>query len=478
MNYSIVFTIVGYALKFEGLFLLLPMGISIIYKENNFYWYLLVAILAFLLGSLLTLNKISNKKMYAKEGLLSVALSWIVMSIFGAVPFVLTGDIPNYIDALFETVSGFTTTGASILSEVESLNHSALFWRSFTHWIGGMGVIVFIMAILPLTGGSSMNLMKAESPGPSVDKLVPRVKDTARVLYLIYIFLTLAEIIILLCLKMPVFDAVATTVGTVGTGGFGIKNDSLAGYSSAIQITVGIFMLLSGVNFSAYFLIITRKFKAAFKMEEVRWYLILIFTATLIIVINTRSYYDNLFDNIKDAFFQVSSITSSTGFSTANFDVWPSLSKTVLVTCMFIGACAGSTGGGIKVSRFLIFAKNIKKELSLMAHQREIKKIRIDGHLISHDTVRSTNVYLTIYMFIYIISLLIISADNFSFTTNFTAIVATINNIGPGLDAVGPACNFGSFSILSKLVLIFDMLAGRLELFPIMIMFHHSVWKK
>lgn len=478
MNYSMVLYILGYMLKFESAFLLLPALVGLIYQEHQGLSFLLVAALCMIFGLVLTRKKPVSSTLYTREGFVTVALSWIVMSIFGALPFVLAGDIPFYVDALFETISGFTTTGASILTDVEALSHAGLFWRSFTHWIGGMGVFVFILSILPLMGGSTMNLMKAESPGPSVSKLVPHVKDTAMILYGIYIAITLCEILLLCAFGMPLFDALTTSFGTVGTGGFGIKNSSIAGYSPALQIIVTIFMILSGVNYTFYFCLLSRKVKDAFRIEEVRWYFIIILAATGVIIYNTKQLYPTLSDTMRHAFFQVGSIITTTGYATTDFDLWPSLSKTILVILMFVGACAGSTGGGMKVSRLVILFKTIRKELSLIIHPREIRKIRIDGHVVEHATLRSTNVFLVIYFVTLLGSTLLISVDEFDFTTNFTAVVSMLNNIGPGLNLVGPTQNFSIFSVFSKFVLMFDMLAGRLELFPIMILFMPSTWRK
>lgn len=478
MNYSMVLYILGYMLKFESAFLMLPALVGLIYHERQGLPFVFVAALCMILGLLLTHRKPASSTLYTREGFVTVALSWIVMSIFGALPFVLAGDIPFYVDALFETISGFTTTGASILTDVEALSHASLFWRSFTHWIGGMGVFVFIMSILPLMGGSTMNLMKAESPGPSVSKLVPHVKDTAMILYGIYIAITLCEILLLCAFGMPLFDALTTSFGTVGTGGFGIKNSSIAGYSPALQIIVTIFMILSGVNYAFYFCLLSRKIKDAFRIEEVRWYFLIILAATGVIVYNTKPLYPTLSETVRHAFFQVGSIITTTGYATTDFDLWPSLSKTILVILMFIGACAGSTGGGMKVSRLVILFKTIRKELSLIIHPREIRKIRIDGHVIEHATLRSTNVFLVIYFVTLLASTLLISVDEFDFTTNFTAVVSMLNNIGPGLNLVGPTQNFSIFSVFSKFVLMFDMLAGRLELFPVMILFMLSTWRK
>lgn len=466
MNYSIVLYILGCVLKFESAFLVLPALVGLIYREHASVSYLAVAVLCLTLGVLLTHKKPRSTNLYTREGFVAVALSWIIMSIFGAIPFVLTGDIPFYVDALFETISGFTTTGSSILTDVESISKASLFWRSFSHWIGGMGVFVFIMAILPMMGGSTMNLMKAESPGPSVSKLVPHVKDTAKILYGIYIAITICEATILRALGMPLFDSLTTTFGTVGTGGFGIRNDSIAGYSPAIQITITVFMILSGINYTAYFYILTGKIKELFKIEEVRWYLAIIFGSVAVITWNVRSLYPTFSETLRHAFFQVGSIITTTGYATTDFDLWPALSKTLLVTLMFIGACAGSTSGGIKVSRILILLKTIRKELSLIIHPRQVKKIRMDGHPVDHETLRSANVFLVVYFVLLLTSMLLISVDEFDFSTNFTSVVTVLNNIGPGLNLVGPTQNFSIFSPFSKFVLMFDMLAGRLELFP------------
>lgn len=478
MNYSIVLYILGCVLKFESAFLVLPIFVGLIYKEDSSLSYLLVALICLGLGLLLTRKKPKSPNLYTREGFVTVALSWIVMSIFGALPFVLTEDIPSYVDALFETISGFTTTGASILSEVETLTKASLFWRSFTHWIGGMGVFVFIMAILPLMGGSTMNLMKAESPGPSVSKLVPHVKDTAKILYGLYIAMTFCEVILLTIFGMPLFDSLTTSFGTVGTGGFGIKNDSITSYAPALQNIVTIFMILSGVNYVAYFYLITGKIKETFHLEEVRWYFLIILATAGIITVNTLSMYPSVGETMRHAFFQVGSIITTTGYSTTDFDLWPEMSKSILVILMFMGACAGSTGGGMKVSRLVILFKTIRKELSLIIHPREVKKIRMNGHVVEHEVVRATNVFLVIYFAVLMISTLLISIDEFGFTTNFTAVVATLNNIGPGLELVGPTQNFSIFSVFSKFVLMFNMLAGRLELFPMMVLLMPTTWKR
>lgn len=479
MNYIMVLHIIGWIVEFEGGFLLLPGFVGLLYGEYSAsITYFLTAIICCLIGFLMRRKKPQNFDLYAREGFAAVALSWIAMSVLGAIPFVAVGDIPNYVDALFETISGFTTTGASILPEVEHLTHAGLFWRSFTHWIGGMGVFVFIMSILPLMGGSTINLMRAESPGPSVSKLVPRVRDTAKILYQIYIGVTLLEILLLCICRMPLFDAFTITFGTVGTGGFGVRNDSIAGYSPAIQIVITVFMVMSGMNYVFYFALLRGKFKDAFSIEEVRWYLFIVLASVAMITWNIRPLYGSFGETTRHAFFQVGSILTTTGYSTVDFDMWPQLSKTVLLTIMFIGGCAGSTSGGIKVSRLVILAKAAKKEVATLMHPRLVKRIQMDGHNLSHETIRSTNVFISVYCLVMVASVLLIALDEFDFTTNFTAVVATLNNIGPGLAGVGPAHNFGFFSNFSKIVLMFDMLAGRLELFPMLIVLSPSCWKR
>ena len=404
-------------------------------------------------------------------------MSWIVLSLFGCLPFVFSGAIPSFTDALFETVSGFTTTGASILAEVEHLPKAMLMWRSFTHWVGGMGVLVFIMAFIPLSGGQNIHIMKAESPGPSVSKLVPRVKTTALILYSIYFVLTLIEFVLLLFGDMSVFDALNTALATAGTGGFGIKNDSIAGYSPYHQWVITIFMLLFGVNFNAYYFILFGNARKAFKMEEVRWYFIIVAVSVAVITIELFRSAVPFANALRDSSFQVASIITTTGFSTADFNLWSGTSRTILVMLMFVGACAGSTGGGMKVSRFVILFKTVFKELDSYIHPKRIQKLSLDGKPIEHDVVRSINVYFITFTVIFAASLLLVSLEGKDLVTNFTAVAATINNIGPGLELAGPTQNFGHFSILTKYVLMFDMLAGRLELFPLLILFHPSVWR-
>ena len=479
MNYAIVFRLLGYILMIEGALLLLPAAASLIYGE----WmvlavFLLTAAVSAGIGFALRAIKPRSKVFYMREGFAATALSWIVISVVGAVPFVLTGCIPNPVDALFETVSGFTTTGASILPEVESLPKGILFWRSFTHWIGGMGVLVFLLSLLPLTGGSHVNLMKAESPGPQVDKLVPKVQSTAKILYGIYLALTLLELVFLLAGGMPLFEAMLTSFGTAGTGGFGFRNDSFASFSPYIQWVVTIFMILFGVNFNAYFLLLMRRFRRAAASEEVRAYFLIIAVAVGIITCNIYSMYNGLGEALRHAAFQVGSIITTTGFSSCDFDLWPTLSKEILVMLMFVGACAGSTGGGIKVSRLLLLGKSLKKELKQALHPQVVAPVRMDGKLVNHETIRATNVYVAAYIFIFAASFLLISLDGFDMVTNFTAIAATLNNIGPGLNQVGPMMNFSGYSNPAKLVMIFDMLAGRLEIFPMLVLFLPDTWRR
>lgn len=478
MNYRIITYIVGWVFNLQAIFMVLPILTAVIYGEKDIFAFLTAIIICLVIGLPLTRKKLSNKVFYIKDGCVAVALSWVVLSITGAIPFVLSGSIPHPIDAIFETVSGFTTTGASILAEVESLPKSILFWRSFTHWIGGMGVLVFLLSLLPLAGGYHMNLMRAESPGPSVSKLVPKVQSTAKILYGIYLGMTVLQIIFLLLGGVPLFDTLCITFGSAGTGGFGIKNDSLGSYSTYCQVVTTIFIILFGVNFSAYYLILTKKFKAAFHIEEIRYYFGIILASIILIAINTRHMFSGFAQAFQQSAFQVGSIITTTGYSTTDFNQWPALSKTILVLLMFIGACAGSTGGGIKVSRIILLLKAARKEFQLYLHPNAVKKIKMDQKTVPHETLRSTNIFLSVYLIIFCGSVLLISLDNFDLITNFTAVAATLNNIGPGLEIVGPMGNFSSFSYLSKSVLIFDMLAGRLEIFPLLLLFFKNTWKK
>lgn len=477
MNTKMIKYLVGYILKTEALLMLLPCLVALVYREKTGYYFLFASVICALAGYLISRKKPDNTVFYLKEGCVTTALSWIALSFFGCLPFYLSGEIPKFIDALFETISGFTTTGASILSDVEVLSHCTLFWRSFTHWIGGMGVLVFILAIMPMTNGSSMNLMKAESPGPSVGKLVPKVRQTARILYIIYFALTVLQFILLIIGKMPVFDALTTSIGTAGTGGFGIKNDSLASYSTYVQWVVTIFMILFGINFNAYYLILIKNIKSVFSLEEVRYYFYIVIGAVGIIFVHLLQTATSISKAFTDASFQVASIISTTGFSTTDFDQWSGTCKTVIVLLTFTGACAGSTAGGMKISRITILIKSIFKELRAYIHPKSIHHITIEGKKIDDDVSRSANAYLATFFVIFAASLFLVSFEDHDFITNFTAVATTMNNVGPGLELVGPTCNFGFFNPFTKLVLMFDMLAGRLELFPLLLLFHPVLWK-
>lgn len=478
MNYKVILHTLGLVLNIEGACMALPLICALCYNDTeSFKIYLMCMLLCILVGSLLTLIKSKNKNIYSKEGFVIAALTWIVISMFGAIPFTISGYIPSYIDAVFETVSGFTTTGASILYDVEVIPNAHLLWRSFTHWIGGMGVLVFLMALVPHDNGSTMYIIRAESPGPSVSKLVPKVKSTAKILYLIYIGLTITQITIMLLGGTSLFDSVTYTFGTAGTGGFGIKNSSVGDYSPFIQNVITVFMILFGIDFSLYYLLLTRKIRSLTKSDEFKAYILIIVISAIVISLNTSHMFADYKTSLRHSFFQVASIMTTTGYSTTDFDLWPSLSKTILVTLMFVGACAGSTGGGIKVSRILILLKSIRKEIKIAAHPKSTHKIAMNGKTIDNETVRTVCVYLAVYVMIFVVSILIISLDNFDSTTNFTAVAATINNIGPGLSLVGPTRNFAEFSILSKIVLSLDMLIGRLEIFPILMLFSHNTWR-
>ena len=480
MNFRMIKQTLGYLLLFEAAFLLVPMITAAVYYEPAFFAFLITSLLSVICGILLVrFGKPKNKLLFARDGFAIVSASWVLISLFGAFPFIFSGAIPSFIDALFETVSGFTTTGASILSDVESLPRSILMWRSFTHWVGGMGVLVFIIAFLPLSGGQNMHIMKAESPGPSVSKLVPRVKNTAIILYVIYIALTLLQFVFLLLAGNTVFDSVNLAFATAGTGGFGIRNDSMASFAPSTQIIVTVFMLLFSINFNSYYLILKRKFKDAMN-TEVRVFLYIVTSAIVIIAFNIlgSTGAENLGDAFRHSAFTVASLISTSGFSTLDFNLWPELSKTLLVFVMFIGACAGSTGGGIKVSRIILMFKGMTRELSKLTHPKEIKKITLDSRPVEHEVIRSTNAYIVCYIALFAVSVFLLSFNGYDSTTNFTAVTATINNIGPGLNAVGPTSNFGFFSPFSKLVLIFDMIAGRLELFPLLVLFAPSTWRK
>ena len=478
MNYSIIFYILGWICIFQTGFMALPCLVAVIYGEREIIGFLLSMLICLVIGVPLVLRKPKRQIYYTAESMATVSLSWIVLSLTGALPFLLTGSIQNPVAAVFEIASGFTTTGASILPEVESLSHCILFWRSFTHWVGGMGVLVFILSLLPLTGGSHMNLMKAESPGPSVERMLPKVKTTAMILYQIYFAMTVVQIVVLILAGMPVFDAFCIAFGTAGTGGFAITNNSLAAYAPHLQTITAVFCLLFGVNFNVYFLLVMKNFRGAFSSEEPRAYFGIVACAVAIITATTASFYHSAGRALHEAFFQVASIITTTGFGTTDFDLWPSAPKTVLVLLMLIGACAGSTGGGFKVSRLVIAMKNAHKEFKLFLHPNMVCKVKMDGKSVDLSVTRSINIFLVLYVLIFAVSNLLVSLDGYDLVTNFTAVAATFNNIGPGLAMVGPTQNFGFFSNFSKLVLIFDMLAGRLEIFPLMMLFYPPTWRK
>ena len=479
MNFSVILYLLGNVLLLEGVLMLLPCVTALIYREPQGVIYLLVALLCALLGYFLRRGRSQKLIFYAKEGFVAVGLSWIVLSLAGAIPFVLTGEIPSYTDALFETISGFTTTGASILRDVEALSHVSLLWRSFTHWIGGMGVIVFLLALLPASGGYNMNRMRAESPGPQVGKLVPKVSETAKILYSIYMFITVLEIVVLIVAGMPVFDALCISFGSAGTGGFGVLNDSCASYAPHLQWIITLFIILFGVNFNAYYYLLRSKNKKeAFQIEEVRVYFAVILLSVIFISFNIRSFFATYSEALRHSAFQVGSIITTTGFATTDFNLWPNFSKTILVLLMFVGACAGSTGGGIKVSRIIIFNRTVQAEVRRFIHNRSVEMVRMDGKSLDQDTVRSVSVYLVAYVLIFVASVFLLSLTGTDLVTDFTAVAATLNNIGPGLNAVGPTGNYADMSLIAKYVLMFDMLAGRLELFPMLLLVVPATYRK
>ncbi|MDO5142172.1 MAG: TrkH family potassium uptake protein [Eubacteriales bacterium] len=479
MNLAIVRYLIGWMLGVESVFLLLPVVTALLYREPVVLAYLGVSAACMAVACLSCRKKPANTRFYAREGFVAVALCWIVLAGTGALPLWLSGEIASPVDALFEAVSGFTTTGATILSDVEALSHASLLWRSVTHWIGGMGVLVFMLIILPLAGGQTIYLMRAESPGPSVSKMSPHIRDTALILYAIYFGLTVLHLLLLVVGGMSVFDAACTAMATAGTGGFGLWNDSFAHYHSYyLQGVTTLFMILCGVNFSAYYLLLTRRWREALRIEEVRLYLGLITGAALLIACDVRGMFGNFWQSLHHASFQVASIITTTGFSTVDFDQWPALSKCVLVLLMFVGACAGSTGGGTKCARILLIVKSIRNEMQYLIHPRAVRVHKMDGRRVSHEVMRSVNVFFVAYLLLFILSVLLLSITNEALVTNFTAVAATLNNIGPGLELVGPTANFGFFSPLSKCVLMFDMLAGRLEVFPMLLLFAPATWRR
>ena len=461
----------------EALLLIFPLIINFIYQENNLFAFALTISILMVVGTLLIMVKPKDKRMFVREGFVIVGLAWIVLSLFGALPFTISGEIPNYIDAFFETVSGFTTTGASILTDVEAMSKSMLFWRSFTHWIGGMGVLVFVLAILPNSEGQNIYLLKAESTGPQVGKLVSKVRFTARILYIIYFGLTLLEVILLLLGKNSLYESIVMSFGTAGTGGFGIYADSVGGFNIYSQVVIAIFMMLFGINFNIYYLVLIGKIKQAIKSEELRWYLVVILLSTTMITANLMINLNQTFGiALKDAYFQVSSIMTTTGFATVDFNLWPTFSKTILIIIMFVGGCAGSTGGGIKVSRIVILFKSLKREIQKLLHPNSVAPIKMEGEVVDGTVVKGVNVYFAFVMILLFAGTLLVSFDGLDFTSTFTGVVACINNIGPGLSLVGPMGNFDCFSYFSKIILSILMLIGRLEVYPILILFLPKTW--
>ncbi len=483
MNVKFVFRITAISVFVTSLFLLPSVAIALHDSQPRNALVYLGVIGVMMLYSLVVLLATRRYKLtfYAQEGMASTAISWLLISLFGALPFFFTGEIPNYIDALFEMVSGFTTTGSSILSNVEELSRCNLFWRSFSHWLGGMGMLVFVLAVIPRTKkeeGSGIYLMRAESPGPSVGKMTPHLRQTAIILYVIYILLTIICVAFLLMGGMPLFESLCTAFGTAGTGGFGIKNDSMGSFSSYLQGVVTVFMFLFGINFNIYYLLILRQFKSVFKNEELRYYVFIAVSAVVLIAINIRDMFSGFFQALHHAAFQVSSIITTTGYSTVDFEQWPSFSKSILFLLMFIGACAGSTGGGLKVVRLILLGKNIWKTIVKTLNPRKVHTIIMDGRAVDATVSNSVNAYLAIYCAIILVSFAVVSLDNYSIGTNFSAVVTCFNNIGPGFEMVGATSNFSHYSTLSKLVLTCDMLLGRLEIFPLLALFSPNLWSR
>ncbi len=479
MNKKMIIYILGKMLGVEGALLLIPALVSLIYGEKTGVSFLIVAAVLGVIFLIFGRKKPKNNRIYGKEGFAIVGLAWILWSLFGAIPFVITGSVPNYIDAFFETVSGFTTTGSTILQEIESLPMGINFWRCFTHWIRGMGVLVFVMMVTSLDDENAMPLMRAEVPGPEADKLVPKARSTAKILYQMYFVLTAAEVVLLMFGGMNLYDALVHSFSTAGTGGFSNRNSSVAFYDSAyIDGVITVFMILFGINFNLYFLLLLKNWKSVLKNEELRAYLGIIAAAVAVITINILSIYENVFHAFRYASFQVASVITTTGFYTADYELWPELSKVVLLTVMFIGACAGSTGGGIKVCRFVILCKSIRQEIRKILHPNVVTMVKINGKKVSNDTMRGINTFFAAYIFILVMSVLIVSVDNFDFATSFSGVLTTINNVGPGISKVGPAENFHMFSPLSKLVFCFDMLVGRLEIFPYLLLLFSDLWRR
>ena len=477
MNFKMILNILGWILIFEALFFLVPIITAVVYGEAVLADFLISAGLCLICGGLLIMKKPENKALYSREGYVIVSLSWIVLSLFGALPFYISGVIPNFVDALFETVSGFTTTGATVLGEVETLPKAILIWRSFTHWVGGMGVLVFTMVVLPVSDGRAMHLMRAESPGPSVGKISSKIRDTAKILYAMYLVLTVVQTILLRLVGLPWYDALITAFGAAGTGGFSNRAASIGAYGSpAVEMITAVFMVLFGINFNVYFFLLIRHFKEAFACEEMRVYLGVIAASTLAVAGNIFHLYGNVWQSLRYSFFQVASIITTTGYATTDFNMWPTFSKAVLVLLMFFGACAGSTGGGIKISRIIIMCKTAKQDLMRVLHPHAVTTVRFEGKPLDDKTVFGVRTYMNLYLIIFVLSTMVVAINQFDLVTTFTAVASCLNNIGPGLELVGPMVSFADFSPLIKLVLSFDMLVGRLEIFPMLVLFAPSTW--
>lgn len=480
MNYSIIVYILGWVLNIEAVAMLLPCVVALIYGETvPLFSFLITAVVSFALGLIMHLKKPKNTKFYAKEGFAVVALSWIVISLVGAVPMVLSGDISSYLLALFETVSGFTTTGASIITDLDVISKATILWRSETNWIGGMGVLVFLLTIVPMVGGHSIQIMRAETPGPRIDKFRPKIRQMATLLYSMYFAMTVIQCVLLLLGGLSLFDAICISFGTAGTGGFAISNAGISGYNSVyIEMVVAVFMLLFAINFSIYYFLISKRFKDAVKNEELRTFLIIVLCSVVAISLNVYHLYPNAFETFRNVFFTVTAIISSAGYTTANYDLWPQFSRVLIILLMFCGACAGSTGGGMKVSRIIILVKSAFTEIAHTIHPKSINTVRLDGKKVNGETIKNVRAYFIFEMMIIAGSLLIVSLDNFDFETTFSSVVACVHNMGLGLSMISPEGNFSEFSTLSKFVLIFDMLAGRLEIMPILVFLSPRVWKK
>lgn len=478
MNYSVIRYILFRVLEFAALFMALPLLVGLIYRESSALCFLYVMLGCLAVSAIGRRFKPKSQVFFAKEGFVAVSLSWIILSIVGALPFYLSGEFPTYTDALFETISGLTTTGATILTDVEGLSRCVQFWRCFTHWIGGMGVLVLILAVLPLSGSYNMHLMRAESPGPSVGKLVPKIKNTAMILYGIYLTITMIEIAVLMMAGLSLYEAATLSFSTTGTGGFGLLNSSIGSYSATVQIIFIVFMMLCGINFQVFYLLLIKKPKEALRSEELRYYLGIILAASLLVTFNVRGLFASGMQAFRHAMFQVVSIMTTTGFTTLDYDVWPEFSKAIIFLLTLLGACAGSTGGGFKVSRLIVLLRSVKNEIYYVVHPRGIKKMHMDGHTVEDGVIKSIQVYTMIYILIFFGSFVLLSLNEFDFVTNITAVATTFNNVGPGFHMVGPAGNYFAFSGFSKAILMFDMLAGRLELIPILVLLSPRTWKR